>query len=288
MKARPGLQLFDHCAVTNGLYAAAVLGVLAIGMGETVRLEAYAFVGCLAMATYLLDRVKLPWMPPDESDRLAHPDRTRLMQSRTRLIRVLMVVMLVLAAIAAIRLSLWLATLIPASLIGVLLYARPRERGWRPKDVFILKNATVAGCLVALSGVVLLVDAAHAWDQSVMERAADNWMAWPGLFAGVFAWVFGDAAGCDLDDVAGDRPFNTRTIPVLHGAHRTAIVMLALVTLGSLALLTVSPTLSTLVGAVLMLGSTLWLCLKPRETYRVFIDMRLPIIAAGMWLVAWL
>ena len=61
--------------------------------------------------------------------------------------------------------------------------------------------------------------------------------------------------------------------------------MLVAVLAGGVALLVVSPARSTILGATLMLSSTLWLLLQPRRAYRVFIDVRLPVVAAVMWAV---
>ncbi|MEQ8844086.1 MAG: hypothetical protein RIB58_04455 [Phycisphaerales bacterium] len=265
------LLVADHLALPNAAYLIGALLTFDALTGRTPTALGAGFVAALAVAVYLLDRVKIRDTRFDPADRLAHPARHAFMRRHAGGVRILMVAAALVAAICGRFLSPWTLLLIPAAFVGVFLYARPRERGWRPKDVFGLKNLAVAASVTALA-------VATAW-LTEPPRLAD---ALP--IGALLLIVFGDAAACDLDDVAGDRPFRTRTFVVTLGdlaAWRIIVGCHAIAAIASLiaAAASITPWAPAMtLGPGLLVVTLLIRAARPR-LYRPVIDLRLAPVA---------
>ncbi len=277
----------DHLAITNGLYYVGVLTVMQACVTPSRPFPGWwesGFVACLAVSTYLLDRVKPGRRFLDPADQLAHPERSVFMYRYALPVRGLCLS----TGLAAALIGLTFSGLAPLVVIGawggVLYYARPRGTGWRPKDAFVIKNLCVSAAAVALCLTTLLLADPALWSTDAFARLAGG-----AIIVGLI--VLGDAALCDLDDVAGDAPFGTRTIPVVrgrratwglaHAMHFAAAVLLVWLIISS----GVPDRLGWLIGGGLVLTN---ICLQAcrLRSYRPWIDGRLGLLAVMFLLVA--
>ncbi len=217
------MRIAGYAGLTTAAYIAATCaahGWLATG---TVELRAVGVALLAAWGTVLLDRVKATDALLDPADAIAAPERQRWIRAHRRALRGLVVATGLAAAGLAWTMTPLAALLAPSAWAGVVAYApRPADRGRRPKDVFLLKNAIVAASIVGLA-VVLERLARGAPVAPRAEMASAVFLA---------LVVFGDAALCDLDDVRGDRASRTATLPTRLGTGWTVAVALALRTAG--------------------------------------------------------
>lgn len=223
-----------------------------------------------AIATYLLDRVKLhdAWLDP--ADRDAHPARFEFLARRSRSVRLLIVAAVAGAVALGATMSRLMAAMPIASCVGVLLYAaRPRGSSPRPKDVIVLKNVYVAGGIAAFA-VVITFAAAAALGGAVAATTAVFLVAYLGIR------VFADAALCDLDDEQADRRHGTRTLPTRLGRRSAWNIALALRTVSAvaLALVPVGPPLARAAWAVVTVASSTSLRIASPTRVRDWVDLR--------------
>ena len=283
---RTCLAVLSHLAVWPALYVVASLVCTAQLADEHAHWSRLAAAMCLtfltAIATYLLDRVKLKdsWLDP--ADAAAHPRRFAFLVQRARALRVSAACCLIGAIVAAMVLSPWAAALPVGAAVGVLFYAaRPRRAHPRPKDLLLLKNSYVAA---GVTGFVLLTLLAlrgrehlHGFATSALAFAAVH----------LFLRVLADAALCDLDDEASDRRYGTATLPTTFGrvsAWNLAMVLRLGLALG-LALIPWAPLRPRLAWAVVTAASTVALRLISPAALRDIVDIRFAIETAVVWLV---
>ena len=240
---------------------------------------AYAVAFLTALATYLLDRVKLRDRDLDPADVLAHPQRAGFVREHKGMCRAIVLLSAGGAAGIAIATEPLAALLVPASLAGVLFYARPRDRSrWRPKDVLTLKNPSVACSIIAFAVALTLV---YSHGRPMIEMLGAIWI--PAIF--LAQHVMADAALCDIDDRIADERYNTRTLAVHVGMARAKRVAVG-IKVGAL----VWPVASVLLGRLDASVTIVWVVLPAvfvfalskwwGGDYRDPIDLALPVIAA--------
>ena len=229
---RSALPVVAHMAVWAGLYVAAGVVCFTQIAGLTPLLEpgtwlqAVAFAFCLAVAVYLLDRVKLcdAWLDP--ADELAHPRRYAFLAARTRTVRWLIAALLVLATILGERLGrgviAWGGWLPVGAVAGVLIYAaRPRQARPRPKDRLLIKNLYVGTGITGFAILTTLTAVLPHGSVSQLRAFLAPHFAPMGFSAGhLLLRVCADAVLCDLDDEAADRQHGTHTLPGRVGRER--------------------------------------------------------------------
>jgi len=273
-----GLARCGDLAIWAGGYQAALVVILAGCLGTTASFDAIAGVFLLAIAVYLLDRVKPTNAWWDPADVVAHPARAAFLRPHARVVRIAILVTSVASAAFLARVHVSLAIIVIVAHVGVLIYgtlpARPRV-----KDRFIIKNLAVAMSMSALAIVVLLPDGV-------------SWRLCMTSIAGV-GIVTADAMLCDIDDATADARFGTKTVParlalrwtwwtatMLEFAAVCVIIAIHLrfgrVAPGSAAIITLLPITTGL----------LWAISPPR--LRDLIDVRLPTltIAVTLWSMA--
>lgn len=266
----PGLYV-----VGSVWYVAALAGLSGVGLAN-----ALLFSFAVGVGTYLLDRAKLrdAWLDPADAE--AHPRRFAFIAEHAAAIRVGATASLVLAAAAGatgLAGARWLWRIPPISGVGVITYAAtPRGHTPRPKDVFVLKNAYVAGGMAAFACLVVL-GATHEG----VHRLLANVRLWAFLAATLGTRVFIDAALCDLDDRIADEHHSTMTFPVRLGRRRAldAATFAHLVLAGALAVAPIGPEGPRLAWAGVSAVSAIALrAVSPRRV-RDIVDARLVIEA---------
>ncbi|MCA9310380.1 MAG: UbiA family prenyltransferase, partial [Phycisphaerales bacterium] len=230
-----------------------------------------------------LDRVKPNARFVDPADELAHPERHAFMSRHARSVRTACLLLGLVAAVCGALLFPLAPLIVVAAWAAVLIYGRPRTLGWRPKDVFVLKNLCVAGSAAALS----LAGAAMIHPSALHEiRPLARLVAW-GIVLTLI--VFADAVLCDLDDVPGDAPFGTRTFPVVSGprmAWRVANIchIVAAVGLSAAALLGWTTIVTPLLAGWGLLATNLLLKFLRPAAVRPWVDLRLGLFGCVAWL----
>lgn len=210
------LQLGD-LALWSGLYVAACCAFLfelapsAVAHSRLDEMPWLLFAFTTAVATYLLDRIKLSDARLDPADPASAPGRHAFLRARAGRVRGLIVLLALGAATLGLRLTPLAPALVAVSLLGVFLYAgRPRAFRTaaprdRPKDLFGLKNVLVAASITGFATALAFL-AGRAPERS------------PLLLLALFLVVFSDAVLCDIEDTDADRRFETRTVPGRLGA----------------------------------------------------------------------
>jgi len=266
-----------HLGVFSAMYVASSLAVIGTLSGVRVPPAAYAIAFLTAHATYLLDRVKLRDMDLDPSDLVAHPERAAFVRGHARVCRSAVLGSAVAAIVVALMTVPLASVLVPASLFGVLVYARSKRHWqWRPKDVLALKNPSVALAITAFAIALVLIFT----DRPFLE--ALRAVALPAIFLAMH--VFADAVLCDIDDTHADGCFGTRTVPVTVG--RRAAERLAL----AVKLLAVSiPAILMWLSSVSAAAAIVWMVVPTltaiallfvwRGRYRDAVDLSLPLAA---------
>jgi 4-hydroxybenzoate polyprenyltransferase len=248
--------------------------------GRVPGADVLAFAFLTAMATYLLDRVKLCDADLDPADTMSHPARAAFMRRHSGLLRgVVLLASMGAVAVAFVRAPLD-AVLVPLALGGVLFYARSRERhGWRLKDVLELKNLSVAGGITSFALFLLLVHDGAPVRQTFLDAAL------PAVF--LFQNVFADALLCDVDDRESDARYGTNTIPVRFGERRAVAAAVGVKASSALwpALLAIEHTIGWPGATVWMMAPTvltLVIVRTCRGNYRDAVDLALaPICVLG-------
>jgi 4-hydroxybenzoate polyprenyltransferase len=227
------IEIAGHLAVWTGLYVGAAVLCFAQTAGVAISpwsrrgASVYVCAFATAMGVYLLDRVKASDRWLDAADAAAKPARVAFLSRRRGLWRGWVVALGMVGAATGWLVHLWAAVLVPGAFAGVLMYGgRPGHlHGRRLKDVFLVKNAAVAGAITVFAvGLVLLADAASA---PIADGVHPAWRIAGGAGVLLFGRVFADAALCDIDDEEADRRYGTATLPARIGRRRTwALVML--------------------------------------------------------------
>lgn len=295
MKRGAGLAAtLSDSAVFAGLYVTGAAAFCAQVSGLSGHMASPAILASLLLAftttvaVYLLDRVKLrdAWLDP--ADALSHARRHAFVIRHARSLRCLSIVLLVVASgVGAWLLPFgWLLPL--ASAIGVLAYAgRPRGDRARPKDILLLKNAYVAAGVTGFAAIIA-IGAAHPDSTLASMHDVVETHNVPLLVASVLlaVRVLADAILCDLDDESADRRFNTRTLPVRLGRTNAwnAAMAMRLSTAGVLAIVPVLPIVPRIAWAVVTVVSSLTLRLAAPSRTRDWVDSRIAIEAAVVWL----
>lgn len=271
--ARPLTGAFSHIGIVSAVYVASCVAALAMLAGRTPRIDVLAFAFLTALATYLLDRVKLCDADLDPSDTMSHPARAEFVARHSGVMRgVVLLASMGAVAVAFVREPID-TVLVPLALGGVLFYARSRRRyGWRLKDILQLKNLSVAGGITAFALFLLLVHDDASMRTTLLDAAL------PGVF--LLQNVFADALLCDVDDREADARYATNTIPVRFGERRAIASAVGLKATSSVwpALLAMEGAIGWPVALVWMVGPTALVLVIVRAckgNYRDAVDLAL-------------
>lgn len=259
----------SHFAVPPALYAVGLLvGVWHLaGHGTLPADRTMLYVALAVWSVYLFDRVKLPGVPMDETDRTAHPSRWAFLARRVTFVRTIAFVAMACAVVVGAEISSLLAVLPLMGIAAIWVYAGRRRTGKRPKDLFLIKNLMISAGLTALVGACGVADHDATWRLLV----ACGW---------VFLVVAGDAALCDLDDLDADRERGTRTLPVVLGRRATWRIALAVHVLAAGVAVAVRPDAVGFVWAAGLVGGTaVPMAVAKDAPVRDLVDLRLPMLA---------
>lgn len=282
------LETLGDLAVLPAAYVAAAAALLFLLSGLAIAPVAIAFVGLVAWAVYLFDRVKWrdAWIDP--ADLQAHPRRQALLLPHRTRWRVLALASLAIATGLGARLApvgspmpaAWPALLPAAAAIGAFLYGgRPRRRVARPKDRLWLKNAAVAASIASLCLGAVLASAglADAPVDAIRALATE-----PIVFAAlaIALRIGADAVWCDLDDAAADRRHRTASVPAIWGSGAAWASGLALAIGGAVLAIAAQPNAIGLAAAIAATAGSIALILARPATVRHLAELRLPVEAA--------
>ncbi len=282
------LTITGYLAVWAGLYMVGAALCVSEIAGADISAPALWAAFLMAIATYLLDRVKPVDHWRDPADAKTHPDRDQFMRRRARSVRMLVALASLVGVVALWKLHPLAAILAPACLAGVLLYANPLARSQRLKDRLIVKNVVVALCVSAFAVVLVGIGAGDG--TAPTENVGELWsLAGAGGF--LFLVVLGDAAICDIPDAAGDRAHGVRTIASVFGARAAWGTALGVHALAAALLMT-----GAMLGAVDLRSAALWalailaswpiLRATPTRALRDVTDARLIILALAVMALA--
>ncbi len=264
-------------AIWNGLYMTALVGVAAALLAQPLTLAAGLVAFLLTVSVYLMDRVKPADRFVDPADAKAHPTRFAFMRAHAGAIRVAMV----LAALGAGAAAWFVHPIAPLGVVlahaGVLIYGSLPRRP-RPKDVFIVKNLTVAAgvtCMVLPLAAHVEFLAAHVGAATIV-----------GLF--VLLHVTADAMLCDVDDREADAAHGTHTAPNRLGVRATWLLatglgVLAWVVLVSAGMAELIPIRAAWTYGGLLVASTVVVRIAAPARVRDWVDLKLPLAAAVAW-----
>lgn len=219
----------------------------------------------LALAVYLLDRVKLRDRDFDPADAEADPVRAAWERRHAVGLRAA-------ASAAAVGALGWglltspaLVAVVGAALLGGAVYGSIPRR-WRLKDHFLVKNLAVGGSIAALAGVVGL--RRGGWPPSGHDLL---------VLLGLALLVSADAVASDIDDTTSDRRYGTHTVASVFGPRQGWWVFAGL---GGVAAAVWVAAGST-VPAVALLATTASLVWWRPAPARLWIDLRLVAIAVA-------
>lgn len=283
------LSLASHVAVWPGLYVVSA-GVFAAQVGGVhprsvpVAVASCGVLGCTAIASYLLDRVKLrdAWLDP--ADAMGESNRHQFLTRHAAAVRVAIVVLLGVGTACGWSISPWIAPAPVLAASGVLVYAgRPRRHRARPKDVLLLKNAFTAGGITAFAFVIMLASMARGRSLgSILGVASAHRVAisLAAIFLG--GRIFADAVLCDIDDIHRDHHHGTATLPIelgVVGAWNAAMAIRLVLSAGLL-FTTELPRTPRMCWAIATVASTLWLRVARPGAIRNWVDARFAIESA--------
>jgi len=224
------LRVAGHLAVWPVMYAAGVGIILGEFLGRPIGELGLVYVTLCAHSGYMLDRVKFRDADFDPADLMADSERANFLRRIARRLRLVMALEWVAAAAVGVVISPVLGVLVLGGILLGYLYS-----GWRPgrrarlKDVHGLKAGLVACAVVGL-GLAAVVGPEIGWDAGALLKLVGE-LPWV-VLGGVWLIVCGDAVVCDLDDHESDRAYSTRSLPVLMGARRAAVVAAGLLAIG--------------------------------------------------------
>ena len=218
-----------HLAVWAVMYAAGVAIILGEFLENQIGDLGLVYVCLCAHSGYLLDRIKFRDADLDPADLMAEPGRHVFLRRRAKWLRVLMAAEWIGAATVGVVISPVLGAVVFGGVVVGYLYS-----GWKPgkgarlKDVTGLKAGLVASAVVGLGLAAVLGES--VWDEGLWEL--DLHIQSLMTMLGLWLIVCGDAVVCDLDDVRSDGVYLTRSLPVLMGTRRAAIIAAGLLVVG--------------------------------------------------------
>jgi 4-hydroxybenzoate polyprenyltransferase len=195
-----------------------------LGLPTSLELLLIAFL--ISFSAYNINR-----KTDTKEDRISYPERTEFLNIYYKHIKIVALAAYITALFIAFSNSLVVGLIILLPLISVSLYSIP----WIPaftttrlKDIFVVKNATVA--VFWAIGVIILPLAYFEKPLTLTSMA---------VFFYMFLKVFGNSVTLDIRDVTGDTVHNIRTIPIKFGTANTKKI-LTLINLGSFCVIIVS------------------------------------------------
>jgi hypothetical protein len=197
----PLIEAMGHLAVWAGFYAVGCVLFVCGVVEMPVRWRPLLIAVLVTTGTYLLDRVGGWATMPDRADLASVPRRVRFLRQRMPRPRSVAVGLLVLGLALAASEG-WLVTLlVPAAVVGMMVYGHVPRPG-RLKDRLLIKNAAVA---MSLTGMALVLVSGGS--------APIDPLPWCIAGAALFLNVLAGAMLCDLDDRHTDARHGTRTLP---------------------------------------------------------------------------
>jgi len=224
------LGIAGHLAVWAAMYAVGVAVVLGEFLGRPIGGMGLVYVTLCAHSGYIFDRVKFRDSDLDPADLMAEPLRHSFLRRRAKWLRILMGAEWIGAAAVGVVISPVLGVVVVGGVVAGYVYS-----GWRPgkgsrlKDLAGLKAGLVASAVVGL-GLAAVVGPEIGWDVGALLGLVGE-LPWV-ILGGVWLIVCGDAVVCDLDDRVSDGVHSTRSLPVLMGARRAALVAAGLLVVG--------------------------------------------------------
>jgi len=236
--AQNPLQIVGHLAIWATGYSVGVAIILGEFLVRPIGFLALAYVALCAHSGYLFDRVKFRDADLDPADLMADPDRHLFLRRFSRSIRILMVVEWIGAVAVGGVISPVLGAVVIGGIVAGYVYS-----GWRPmaggrwvrlKDIAGFKAVMVGGAVVGL-GLIAVLGEALPRSFGALGRVGDvaGGVPWI-LIVGMLVMVCGDAVICDLDDQESDEKYRTRSLPVMIGMRRSALVASGLLVTGGL------------------------------------------------------
>ena len=227
-----------HLALWTGLYSASALLCLVQTTGVPAdvfsrrAVAGYLCAWATATSVYLLDRVKLSDRRLDPADAQAKPERYAFLHSRRCAIRAAAAVLALIGLVCGWLVHPLCVALVLGAFVGILIYAghppgHVSGRRRRLKDLFIIKNLSVAGSITAFAAGIALL-AAYSDRRPNSAGPSLNAAEFLGGALLLLGRVAADAALCDIDDEAADRRYGTQTLPTRLGRERTWLIALGL------------------------------------------------------------
>jgi 4-hydroxybenzoate polyprenyltransferase len=273
------LDLIEAMSVFSACYAAGGIVLVSMLLGVAISFWSVAAAFSITWFVYLLHRTRMAARRNDEMF-----VRDRLLRRHVRLVTVVLCLSGAMSLLSAVMTSPWLALLLPASVLGMLLYGMGAD-GRRLRDRLVVKNACV-GLSMACFWVMLAI----APDHVVFEVTSAVWT----VLAAMVLLVLSDAMYCDLGDMAADAHTLSRTAPIQWGSGSTrwtadvCVVLVALLVVLSDAPGPAIPSLWFIVPMLLLLSQGVLRLVAPHRI-RAVIDARLLLLAVvGAGLATWI
>lgn len=270
----PGpLEIAGYLALWPALYLWGVGCLIgdAAGLGRPTALASTMLIS-LALSVYLVDRVKLADRFRDPADADTHAARDAWLWPRRRPVRALAAAGFLVATVVGflVHPALALAPLVGQA--GVFAYSGrpPGARARRLKDLLVWKNFAAAAALTVVAAVTVALP--------IDPRALPVNAAVMALLL-----VLADCILCDVADEHGDRRHGTVTVPVLFGPGRGRVLASILAALAAL-WVWLEGGRSPAAWALGIAASQAVLGGMGAGILRNATDLRLPILAAAVWL----
>lgn len=234
------IEFVIHSSLFVGLVGMAMLFTSQSLLGLPTSLELLLIAFLISFSTYNINR-----KTDTKEDRISHPKRTEFLNIYYKYIKIVASVAYIIVLFIAFSNSLVVGLIVLLPLISVSLYSIP----WIPtftttrlKDIFVVKNATVA--IVWAIGVTILPLAYFEKPLTLTSMA---------VFFYIFLKVFGNTVTFDIRDVTGDTVHNIRTIPRKVGIANTKKI-LTLINLVSFCIIIVSVLYNLLMSAAYLIS----------------------------------
>ena len=144
------LDLIEALSVFSACYAVGGLVLVSMLLDLPLSWWSAATAFSITWFVYLLHRDRMA-----RRQREAPSIRSRLLRRHARLVSILLGISGVLSLGTSVMTSVWLPLLLPASVLGMLLYGKGLD-GRRPRDMLVIKNACV-GMSMALFWIILAI-----------------------------------------------------------------------------------------------------------------------------------
>ena len=265
------LDLIEALSVFSACYAVGGLVLVSMLLDLPLSWWSAATAFSITWFVYLLHRDRMA-----RRQREAPSIRSRLLRRHARLVSILLGISGVLSLGTSVMTSVWLPLLLPASVLGMLLYGKGLD-GRRPRDMLVIKNACV-GMSMALFWIILAI----APVVGEFEVTPTFWS----VVVAVTLLVLSDAMYCDLGDVATDARTLSRTAPIQWGPDGTRLATDGCVVFVALLLVLSGPSGSSypsiwFIVPLLLLLSQGVLRLVSMRRIRAAIDVRLLLLASS-------